>query len=170
MGLLTPDPGLLFWMLVTFGAVFFLLAKFGFPVILRSVEERKAYIEESLRSAQEAAGRLAGVQAEADRLLAEARAEQARILAQAAATRDRIIKEAQQKAYAESDRLLAELKKQLATEKESALRDIRRQVALLSVEVAEKVLRSKLAGGQEQAALIDRLLDEVSESSHQASM
>ena len=49
MGLLTPDPGLLFWMVVVFGIVFFLLAKFGFPVIIKMVDDRKAYIDNSLK-------------------------------------------------------------------------------------------------------------------------
>ena len=54
MGLLTPDPGLLFWMVITFGVVFFILAKYGFPVILKTVEDRKAYIDNSLKAAREA--------------------------------------------------------------------------------------------------------------------
>ena len=45
MGLLTPDPGLLFWMIIVFGVVFFILAKYGFPVIIKMVEDRKAYID-----------------------------------------------------------------------------------------------------------------------------
>ena len=53
MGLLTPDPGLLFWMVITFGVVFFILAKYGFPVILKTVEDRKAYIDNSLKAARE---------------------------------------------------------------------------------------------------------------------
>ena len=59
MGLLTPDPGLLFWMIVVFGIVFFLLAKFGFPVIISMVENRKAYIDNSLKAAREANAQLA---------------------------------------------------------------------------------------------------------------
>ena len=56
MGLLTPDPGLLFWMVITFGVVFFILAKYGFPVILKTVEDRKAYIDNSLKAAREGIG------------------------------------------------------------------------------------------------------------------
>lgn len=161
MGLLTPDPGLLFWMVVVFGIVFFILAKFGFPVIIRSVEERKAYIDQSLQSARAANEQLEHVKAEGEQLLAQARAEQARILAEAAATRDRILQEAQAKAHAEGDRLMDELKKQLQTEKESAIRDIRRQVAVLSVGIAEKVLRQQLSDDKAQNELMDRLLDEL---------
>ena len=150
MGLLTPDPGLLFWMVITFGVVFFVLAKYGFPVILKMVEDRKAYIDNSLKAAREANEQLANVKVEGEKLLAQAREEQHRILSEAAATRDR---------------LMEEMKKQIETEKESAIRDIRRQVAVLSVGIAEKIMRNKLADEKEQAALIDRLLDEMIETS-----
>ena len=165
MGLLTPDPGLVFWMLVIFGAVFFILAKFGFPVIIKAVEDRKTYIDNSLKSAREANERLAHVKEESEQLLQEARAEQARILSEASATRDRIIKEAQSKAITEGNRLMEEVKKQIETEKESALRDIRRQVAMLSVNIAEKIMRNSLKDSKEQEDLINRMLDEMIETS-----
>ena len=165
MGLLTPDPGLLFWMVVVFGIVFFLLAKFGFPVIIKMVDDRKAYIDNSLKAAREANEQLTNVKIEGEKILAQAHEEQARILKSATETRDRIIREAQEKARLEGDRLMDEMKKQIETEKESAIRDIRRQVALLSVGVAEKVMRTKLADEKEQTELISRLVDEMVESS-----
>ena len=165
MGLLTPDPGLLFWMVVVFGIVFFLLAKYGFPVIIKMVDDRKAYIDNSLKAAREANEQLANVKIEGEKILAQAHEEQARILKSATETRDRIIREAQEKARLEGDRLMDEMKKQIETEKESAIRDIRRQVALLSVGVAEKVIRTKLADEKEQTELISRLVDEMVESS-----
>ena len=167
MGLLTPDPGLLFWMIVTFGVVFFILAKYGFPVVIKMVEDRKTYIDDSLKAAREANEQLANVKLESDKVLAQAREEQGRILSEAAATRDRIIKEAQERARREGQRLMDEMKKQIETEKESAIRDIRRQVAVLSVGIAEKIMRSKLADEKEQTELIDRMLDEMIESSKQ---
>lgn len=165
MGLLTPDPGLVFWMVIVFGVVFFVLAKYGFPVIIGMVEDRKAYIDNSLKAAREANEQLANVKVESEKVLAQAHEEQARILSEAAATRDRIVKEAQERAVAEGQRLMNEMKKQMETEKESAIRDIRRQVAALSVDIAEKIMRSKLADGKEQTDLIDRMLDEMLESS-----
>lgn len=165
MGLLTPDPGLMFWMIIVFGVVFFVLAKYGFPVIIDMVEDRKAYIDDSLKAAREANEQLVNVKAEGEKVLAQARGEQARILNEASATRDRIIKDAQERAMLEGQRLMDEMKKQIETEKESAIRDIRRQVAVLSVDIAEKVMRSKLADEKEQMELIDRMLDEMLESS-----
>ena len=165
MGLLTPDPGLLIWMLITFGVVFFILAKYGFPVVIKMVDERKAFIDNSLKAAREANEQLANVKQESEKVLAQAREEQGRILSEAAATRDRIIKDAQERAQREGQRLMDEVKKQIETEKESAIRDIRRQVAVLSVGIAEKIMRNKLADEKEQTELIDRMLDEMIESS-----
>ena len=61
MSLITPDFGLIFWMVIIFGAVFFILAKFGFPVITRMVEKRNDHIAGSLKAAEEAQKKLAGL-------------------------------------------------------------------------------------------------------------
>lgn len=159
--ILTPDFGLLFWMLLAFLIVFFLMAKYGFPIITKMVEDRKNYIDESLQKAHEANERLAGIQQESERLLAEARAKQAEILAQAKATGDSIVSEARNKAQADGAKLLQEAKAQIAAEKENALRDIRQTVVDLSIVIAEKVVRQKLANNDEQQALIEQMLNEA---------
>ena len=58
MSLLLPDSGLLFWMFLSFGIVFVILAKYGFPVIIKMVEGRKTYIDQSLEVAREANAQL----------------------------------------------------------------------------------------------------------------
>ena len=67
MSLLTPDSGLLFWMIVSFGIVFVILSKYGFPVIVKAIEQRKAYIDNSLETARQANERLAHIQAEGEK-------------------------------------------------------------------------------------------------------
>ena len=91
MDLLIPSTGLLFWMTITFLVVFFLLWKFGFPVITGMVKERQAFIDDSLRKAHEANERLANIQKEGESILQEAREKQAQILKEAAETRDAIV-------------------------------------------------------------------------------
>ena len=159
--ILTPDLGLLFWMLLAFLIVFLLMKKFGFPIIIQMVEERKNYIDESLQKAHEANQRLAGIQKESEQLLAEARQRQAEILKQAKETSDSIVAEARKKAEAEGAKLLEDAKTQIAVEKENALRDIRQAVATLSVGIAEKVMRQKLSDNTEQQQLIERMLDSM---------
>ena len=162
MDLLIPSTGLLFWMTITFLVVFFLLWKFGFPVITGMVKERQAYIDESLKKAHEANERLANIQKEGESILQEAREKQAQILKEAAETRDAIVEQAQTKARSEGARLLDEAKAAIEQEKKAAIADIRQQVAALSVEIAEKVLRQNLKDDKSQMDLIDRMLDDVS--------
>ena len=159
--ILTPDVGLMFWMLLAILVVFGLMAKFGFPVIINMVNERKNYIDESLQKAHEANERLASIEQEGERLLNEARARQAEILSQAKATSDSIVRESREKAQEEGAKMLQDAKAQIAAEKENALRDIRETVADLSVVIAEKVVRQKLANTTEQQKLIEQMLDEV---------
>ena len=111
MSLLVPDSGLLFWMLLSFGIVFFVLAKYGFPVIVKMVNERKEYIDRSLVVAKEANEQLANLKAEGETIMAKAHEEQARILNEAVATRDRIIKEAKEQARIEGDKMMEEVKR-----------------------------------------------------------
>ena len=162
MDLLIPSTGLLFWMTITFLVVFFLLWKFGFPVITGMVKERQAFIDESLKKAHEANERLANIQKEGESILQEAREKQAQILKEAAETRDAIVEQAQTKARSEGARLLDEAKAAIEQEKKAAIADIRQQVATLSVQIAEKVLRQNLKDDKSQMDLIDRMLDDVS--------
>lgn len=158
---LTPDLGLLFWMFLAFVIVFCVLAKFGFPVITKMVEDRKKYIDESLQNARIANEKLSRVKIESEKLIQEAREQQDRILKEAMATQQSIISEAKSKAQVESNKLLENAKKQIQVEKENALREIRAQVADLSVNVAEKILLRKLDKTAEQDQFVERLVDEA---------
>ncbi len=162
MDLLIPSTGLLFWMSLTFLVVLFILWKWGFPVITSMVQERKAFIDDSLRKAHEANERLANIQKEGESILQEAREKQAQILKEAAETRDAIVEKAQDKAREEGARLLSDAKAEIEQEKKAAIADIRRQVATLSVEIAEKVLRQNLQGDKAQMDFINRMLDDAS--------
>ena len=161
MDLLIPNTGLLFWMSLTFFVVLFILWKWGFPVITSMVRERKNYIDESLRKADEANERLANIQKVSESILQEAREKQSQMLKEAAETRDAIVEKAQAKAREEGARMLEDAKAAIEQEKKAALADIRKQVAALSVEIAEKVLKQNLQGDQAQMDLIDRMLDDV---------
>ena len=162
MNLITPDTGLLFWMVVIFGLVFFLLWKFGFPIITEMVEKRNGTIEKSLKDAHEVEARMAGMVEEHARMIEETRREQAAILREASETKSRLLADAKAQAREEADKILIQTRLEIEAEKESAMRDIRKELALLSVDVAEKVLRRELDDSAEQEALVQRLVDEAS--------
>lgn len=162
MSLITPDFGLLFWMVLIFGIVFFLLAKFGFPMITGMVDRRSERINESIAKAKEAEESLATLAEQQKKLLQEARAEQAKILKEASEARDQMIARAKEDAQAQAADIIGRARAQIENEKETALRDIRSQVAMLSVEIAEKVVQDKLKDNSSQMALLDKLFDEAS--------
>lgn len=161
MSLLTPEPGLLFWMTLSFGIVVLVLAKFAFPAILKMVDKRKHFIDESIVAARQAQEELAKVKETGKTLLDETRKEQKEILKQAAQMREEMIQEAREKAHNESEKMIASARMQIQLEKEEALKDIRNEISSLSLLLAEKIMREKLATAKEQTALIDRLLNEM---------
>lgn len=161
MSLLMPETGLIFWMLLAFGILFFVLAKFGWPVVTRAIEKRTNYINDSVKAADEANRQLENVKVETAKILANAQQEQLKILNEAAELRNQIVEEAKEKAQIEAKKTIEEAKRQIQLEKEKSIDDLKRQVAELSVDIAEKVLRSDLENDKKQSEMIEKLLNEV---------
>lgn len=162
MNLMLPDSGLLFWMTIIFAIVFFLLAKFGFPVITGMVEKRTKRIDDAIDAAREAEARLMGLASRQEKVISDARAEHDRILKEAASERDRLIAAAREQAREEAAGIMEETRERIRQEKEAALRDIRREVAVLSVAIAEKIVRKELSTEAGQKDMVDRIFDELS--------
>ena len=161
MSLLTPDLGLVFWMSIAFGIVILILTKFAFPPIIKGVEDRNKYINESLEAAKQAQEDLKNVKADGEKILEEAKKEQAKILAEAVKSRETIIRDAMDKAKKEADVMIDVARKQIEAEKDDAIRDIRKEVVNLSFDIAEKLLRKNLDQQAEQEAVINQLIDEM---------
>jgi F-type H+-transporting ATPase subunit b len=163
MNLLLPDSGLIFWMTIIFAIVFFVLAKFGFPVITGMVEKRRMRIDDAIEAARKAEEAIAHLNREQERIIAETRAEQAQLKKDAAAERERMIAQAREQARVEAQKIMDEAKTRIAEEKEDALNDMKREVALLSLKIAEQVVRKELESDSAQRQLIDTLVDEMSD-------
>lgn len=161
MSLITPDFGLLFWMTLIFALVFFILAKWGFPIITSMVDKRADRIGGSLRKAEEADKALEQLSEKQAAIVEQARQQQAQILRDAAQSSDKIIAKAKEDAAAEAEKILSQARTQIEAEKESALRDLRSQVAGLSVAVAQKILRDNLKDPAAQDSYLNALLDEI---------
>lgn len=160
MSLLTPEPGLVFWMLISFGIVVFILAKYGFPIILSMVNKRNEYIDKSLLAAKNANEELSKVKETTEALLAEARKKQSQILQNADERQHKMIDEAKSNARLEADKIIIEARKQIEREKDEAILAIRGEIAALSVDVAEKILQEELSTHEAQLSLIDRIISE----------
>lgn len=162
MNLVTPDAGLLFWMVVIFGIVFLLLWRFGFPIITSSLESRNKRIQKSLDDARDLEVKMHQWTADHARMLEEARKEQSAILREATDARNRIVADAKVQAQEEADKILSKARTEIAAEKAAALSDVRREVAVLGVQIAEKILRKELSDDDKRADFLDSMVEEVS--------
>lgn len=161
MKLLTPELGLLVWTLLAFLVVFFILAKFAWPAIIKGLRERENTIANSLETAERVKAEMAQMKSENEQLLAKAREERAQLLKEARETKDKIINEAKEQAKAEAAKIVSEAQTAINAQKMAALTEVKNQVGKLVVEVSEKVLRRELDNKDAQEAHIKGLVDEV---------
>lgn len=161
MGLVTPNPGTIFWMVIIFGIVLFILRKFAWKPILNALKDREESIASALNSAEEAKKEVAGLKAENEKVMAEARREKENVLKEAKELKDKIIAEAKLKASLETQKAVESARIQIENEKNNAINDIKKQVAELSVMIAEKVIKKELGNKSEQEKLLDGLIDDI---------
>lgn len=169
MNLVTPEAGLLFWMVVIFGIVFLLLWKFGFPIITSSLESRNKRIQKSLDDARDLEVKMQQWTADHARMLEEARKEQSAILREATDAKNKIVADAKVQAQEEADKILSKARTEIEAEKAAALADVRREVAVLGVQIAEKILRKELSDDAGNSDYVDAVVKEVSRQKESAS-
>ena len=161
MNLLLPESGLLFWMTIIFAIVFFLLAKFGFPIITGMVEKRNQRINDSLEAARVAEEAIAHLTQEKERILEETRQEQSRLMKEAALEREKMLEQAQIQAKEEAEKILLAATSRIHEEKEAAMKELRNEVAVISLAIAEKALRKELESDKGQLELIYKSVDQL---------
>lgn len=159
MELVTPQIGLLFWTVLIFLILVFLLAKFAWKPILHMVETRNKSIEDALNSAEIARKEMAGLKAENEQIIKEARAEHDKIIREAREMKEKIIAESKETAKQEADKIVTQARELIESEKLAAINEFKNQVAVLSVDIAEKVLRNELSDKKKQSELINDILE-----------
>jgi len=161
MDLVTPDIGLLFWMTVSFVIVMILLRKFAWTPIIEALKERDESIETALKEAKEARKEVANLEATNKKLIKEAKEKGDQILKEAKENGDGIVSKAKQKAKEAVDQEMAAVKTSIKLEKNQAIKEIKDQIAMLSIEIAEKILKEKLADDKKQKEKVEELLKDV---------
>jgi F-type H+-transporting ATPase subunit b len=160
-GLLDPAIGLIFWTTITFLLLLVLLGKFAWKPILNAIKTREEGITNALSSADKALNDMRELKSNNERILAEARNERDALLKEAREVKESIILEAKNKAQAEADRIMRSAREQITNEKNAAVAELKIQVASLSIEIAEKILKSDLANAEKQKALVNNLMKDV---------
>ena len=150
MDLLIPSFGLIIWTLVAFLLVFFILKKYAWKPILKSLNDREATIADSLATAERMKAEMAQFKSENEALLAKAREERAVLLKEARDTKDKIINEAKEQAKLEANKIITDAQSAIQQQKMAALTDVKNQVGQLVIEVSKKVLRRELSNKTDQ--------------------
>jgi F-type H+-transporting ATPase subunit b len=161
MELIKPGIGLLFWMIVSFSIVFYILAKFAWKPIMSGIKEREKSIRDALLSAERAKAEMANLKADNEKLLAEARVERDKLMKEARLMKEQIIEEAKTSAQVEGQKIIEAARVAINNEKKAAISEIKDQIAILSLKVAEKLIREKFADSANQNEYIDKLIKET---------
>jgi F-type H+-transporting ATPase subunit b len=160
-GLTEPGIGLIFWTTIVFLLLVGILGKYAWKPILGAIKQREQDIEKALASAESALKDMRELKSANEMILNQARTERDNLLKEARETKDSIVAEAKQKAQAESDRILTTAREQINIEKNAAVSELKKQVAVLSIEIAEKILKSELSNDEKQKSLVSNLMKDV---------
>ena len=156
--MITFDPGLIIWTTIIFTLLLIVLKKFAWKPILNSVDERNKSIEDALKAADKAKKEMLALNTDNERILIQARKERDALLKEGREIKDSIITEAKDKAKIEADKILITAKEQINNEKMKAITELKNQVASMSIDIAEKILKSELSDKNKQKELIAEAL------------
>lgn len=161
MELLLPKLGLILWTLVAFIIVLYILGKYAWKPILKSLDDREKNISDSILSAENMKKEMAAMHSENEALLAKAREERSQMMREAKEIRDRMIQDAKEQARQETNKIVADAQSVINQQKMAAITDLKNQVGNLVLEVSEKVLRRELNNKEDQEKYIRELAQNV---------
>ena len=159
MELLLPKIGLIIWTLLAFGIVFYILAKYAWKPILKSLDEREKNISDSILSAENMRKEMDEMKSENEALLVKAREERSQMMREAKEIRDKMIQDAKEQARKETNKIVADAQSVINQQKMAAITDLKNQVGNLVLEVSEKVLRRELNNKGDQEKYIQQLAE-----------
>lgn len=161
MDLLTPGIGLIFWMTIIFLIVLFILGKWGWPILIKSLKDREESIKKSLQAADKAKEEMASLQANNEQLLFQAKKERDQILKEAEQIKEQIIEEARNEAKKEADKITSSARENIIFEKNKAIEELKEKVSELSIDIAEKILKSELSDKKKSEQIIEREMERI---------
>ncbi|MCH5245446.1 MAG: F0F1 ATP synthase subunit B [Muribaculaceae bacterium] len=161
MKLFIPEFGLIFWMFVSFGILFLILWKWGWPAIIKGVEDRANLIDKGVEYARDAKEQLDRAREESEKYIAEARIRQGDILREADKMKNQIIEEAREAARVEAAKVMEAAKQSIQQERKEAQQQFRNEVSSFALDIAQKVVKEQMKDTKAQARLVDSLLEEM---------
>lgn len=161
MDLFKVDTGLTIWMFVAFAILFFILWKFAWPAIMKTIDGRADLIDKGVEYAQNAKEQLDSAQVAADKQIQDARHKEADIIAEANRMKAQIIEQARDEAKKEAQKEKEAAKLSIEQSRRQAEQDLRDQVGRVALQIAGKVARKNLSDSDAQKKLVNSYLDEI---------
>lgn len=161
MELVTPGIGLIFWMTISFAVVIWVLGKFAWKPIMKALKDRERSIDEALHEADMAREEMKKLQFSNEQLLKEAKEERDAMIRDARKIKENILEEARHKAVEESNKIMENTRENIHNEKMAAITELKNQIAKLSIEIAEKIMRSELSKEGRQKELIEKWMKDI---------
>jgi F-type H+-transporting ATPase subunit b len=162
MGLITPDYGLLFWMLVSFGILMFLLKKFAWKPILHGIKSREEMISKALHDADMARYEISKLEERGAQIINKAQSEGEAIILDAKKARVRIIEEANLKAQQDAQKFLDQARDIIKREKDVAQLEIKAYASKIILDATERILRRELQDKNKYEEQINLVIQELS--------
>ena len=159
-GLIDVVPGLMIWTLICFAITFFVLRKFAFGPIQKTIDERRDRIRAAVDEADKARDEARELLEQHRQLIADAKGEAADILADARKVADAQIERVKEESEVDRARRLDETKRQIDAETKRSLDLIRSEVADLTLEATARVT-GKVLDAEDQRRLIDEAIAEL---------
>ena len=161
MELIKPSFGLIFWMLIGFAILFFILAKFAWPIITNGIAARNKKIADQLEEAAKVHEEMESLNKKHDEMMVQAKAERDALLAEARKVSEEMYETAKQTANAESQAMIEEAKKAIYFEKMKAITDAKNAIANFSIDIAEKLIAEEFSDREKQEKLVEKWMDDV---------
>jgi F-type H+-transporting ATPase subunit b len=161
MELVSPSFGLFFWMTISFGLLLFVLGRYAWKPVMKALKHREQRIDEAIHEADRTREEMNRLKSRHEELLKQAQEEREAILREARHIKEAIIEEAKVKANEEADRIVENAKERIHFEKMAAVTELKNQLAQLSIQIAEKLIKEELSKDENQKALMDKLISEV---------
>ena len=158
------QSGLFIIQSIIFIALLFLLGKFAWKPILNSINERESNIMDALNQAQLAKEEMAQLKSDNERIIREAKAERDAILKEAREMKEKIVSDAKEAAKSEGNKMIAQARESIIAEKSAAVAEIKNQIGVLSVQVAESILKQKLDNADAQNQLVENILNQPNQN------
>jgi F-type H+-transporting ATPase subunit b len=161
MGILSPDPGLVFWTTLSFITLLLIMRRYAWKPILHALKLREERITMALRDAETAREEVQKMEETRKQIMEKARLERDSLIQEARAIKDEIVNEARLTAQKEAEKIMLKAREQIDRERKEALADIRSQVGLLSLEIAGKILKEEMATAEKQQQVLEKYIKNV---------